>query len=71
MKFIKGLGCFAILLFTLFLPVNAHAEEGAGFTVTPVLGKGQTDPSAGYFSIQGEKNESYPLWTNVKYLDTK
>lgn len=62
MKFIKGLGCFAILLFTLFLPVNAHAEEGAGFTVTPVLGKGQTDPAAGYFSIKGEKK--YKLSSN-------
>lgn len=68
MKFIKGLGCFAILLFTLFLPVNAHAEEGAGFTVTPVLGKGQTDPTAGYFSIKGEKNTSYPVTVAVQNL---
>ena len=48
--------------------MNAHAEEGAGFTVTPVLGKGQTDPTAGYFSIKGEQNESYPVTVAVQNL---
>lgn len=48
--------------------MNAHAEEGAGFTVTPVLGKGQTDPAAGYFSIKGEQNESYPVTVAVQNL---
>ncbi len=68
MKFIKGLGCFTILLFTLLLPVNVHAQEGAGFTVTPVLGKGQTDSAAGYFSIKGKKNESYPVTVAIQNL---
>lgn len=59
---------FVLLFLPLCFAIKVQAEEGAGFTVTPILGTGQIDQSLGYFAIKVEREKTYPVTVNVQNL---